>query len=895
MIRKLLVVSMLLVVAFLGYAQENRPKVIVRINDPARDINNQTFELSKGATVSFEKYKLQRPADIDTVNLGLSVLWCSRNYYVSEDGANNEADDELFSVGNADFVAEDWGELYDEPWRIPTKEEFEELFDPNNCDWVYDSEKNRFKVTSKINSNFIYIPCAGLQEDGKERSMPNTGNYWTSPLDFDVSSRNGNYFEIRYDENARFDKLTFTPYSDSRTTRMSIRPVYGQPQSKAKPLVQQASAQDYRSAIIEISVENVDYEDILDCGIFYSTDKTLLPTNSNPQTKLRPVSASHSSSGIDAVTLNTLTSGQTYYVCAYVTTEKGTTYSESTDEYFTVYPMTVSFLGQAKSISESGATVTLNLKGYPLTSIKSYGVTVTGGEIQSKQVIGTDSPAEISNVVITGLEPKTEYTCVPFAVFNNEDIQGTGSLTFTTSDPRRVNEQFPIPERGVDLGLPSGLLWAPHNLYYKPKPDSVSYFFGWGDPTGTILSTGSLADYADGKTILNIAGTEYDIATMQWNEWEDLDPIIRNDKWRLPTRDDFRELFEYCTTSEHKENGDTGILFTNKKDPTKTLFIPLLGGMGTLSHVIDYVGVTGFYWTSEGDNKKMAYLLRLYKSLSDDYFELSQRYLRGCVRPVYGEIKSGDVNPDDPPIITPDPEDHSLDVGGYDTETAEGAETAYPMEAVDLDLPSGTKWAAWNVGAMEYGDMGKYYAWGEITTKDTFTSSNYIASVKGSFVYDLPSTADVVQQLWGKGNTDNGYWTMPGEEDFSELFTPDPMNPDSLLYVSVRWETDEAHNNHCGMRVISRSNGNSIFFPAGGIKSVNVNGIDSEGWYWSSSGSGLNGKRQTHAVCLNFGSDSTMPDGMYYDGSRNLERFFGFFVRPVWKENSSARELTTPE
>ena len=46
-------------------------------------------------------------------------------------------------------------------------------------------------------------------------------------------------------------------------------------------------------------------------------------------------------------------------------------------------------------------------------------------------------------------------------------------------------------------------------------------------------------------------------------------------------------------------------------------------------------------------------------------------------------------------------------------------------EYVDLGLPSGTKWATCNVGASKPQDYGNYYAWGETTTKSTYSWSTY--------------------------------------------------------------------------------------------------------------------------------------------------------------------------
>ena len=41
-------------------------------------------------------------------------------------------------------------------------------------------------------------------------------------------------------------------------------------------------------------------------------------------------------------------------------------------------------------------------------------------------------------------------------------------------------------------------------------------------------------------------------------------------------------------------------------------------------------------------------------------------------------------------------------------------------EAVDLGLPSGTKWASWNVGATKPEDYGGYYSWGETEEKEVY-------------------------------------------------------------------------------------------------------------------------------------------------------------------------------
>ena len=46
--------------------------------------------------------------------------------------------------------------------------------------------------------------------------------------------------------------------------------------------------------------------------------------------------------------------------------------------------------------------------------------------------------------------------------------------------------------------------------------------------------------------------------------------------------------------------------------------------------------------------------------------------------------------------------------------------------AIDLGLPSGTKWACCNVGATTPEENGGYYAWGETEEKELYDISTYI-------------------------------------------------------------------------------------------------------------------------------------------------------------------------
>ena len=154
-------------------------------------------------------------------------------------------------------------------------------------------------------------------------------------------------------------------------------------------------------------------------------------------------------------------------------------------------------------------------------------------------------------------------------------------------------------------------------------------------------------------------------------------------------------------------------------------------------------------------------------------------------------------------------------------------------EYVDLGLPSGTLWATCNVGATNPWDYGDYFAWGETTTKSTYSKSNY-KYANGDFDKltkycndisccnndmtncrtTLEKKDDVAYQKLGSN------WCMPTRRQFQEL----------IHQCVWRWTTLNGINGY----KIEGPNDNSIFLPAAGFK------YDSEmrirdGRYWSSS------------------------------------------------------------
>ena len=131
-------------------------------------------------------------------------------------------------------------------------------------------------------------------------------------------------------------------------------------------------------------------------------------------------------------------------------------------------------------------------------------------------------------------------------------------------------------------------------------------------------------------------------------------------------------------------------------------------------------------------------------------------------------------------------------------------------EYVDLGLPSGLKWAICNVGASSPEELGLYFAWGE--TKG-YTSDDIDSNVRSFNVaeYTGNSASLISDDLIGKCDAAHiymkGSWRTPINKDFTEL----------VKNTYKTWIDDYNKTGVSGLLLTSKTNGNSIFFPASGF------------------------------------------------------------------------------
>lgn len=217
----------------------------------------------------------------------------------------------------------------------------------------------------------------------------------------------------------------------------------------------------------------------------------------------------------------------------------------------------------------------------------------------------------------------------------------------------------------VDLGLPSGILWATRNIdvtrqngFAESPYQYECSFFSWGNTEGKNPISNSAFDYnwgsdnegpyanTPGAALTGNAGLGYDAARTNLGG-----------PWRMPTTANFAELFNSSYTKYVDANGDE-VTGTNKLVTVngvvgirlmslingKTIFFPCSGhGYGTSWN---HRGTNGFYWSSS-----------LYSATQGRYLFFNS----GGVNPQYssnrfirrrGAAGSGSVTSFDPPSKT---------------------------------------------------------------------------------------------------------------------------------------------------------------------------------------------------------------------------------------------------
>lgn len=179
----------------------------------------------------------------------------------------------------------------------------------------------------------------------------------------------------------------------------------------------------------------------------------------------------------------------------------------------------------------------------------------------------------------------------------------------------------------IDLGLPSGNLWADRNIG-SDSPEQKGLYFAWGEIEGFTAE--------DVKTKVR----RYNWSSYKAKEIA-YDLIPENDaahaclgeNYHIPTKEDFEELLENCDSSityNYKGTMVAGRVLTSKINGN-SIFLPCTGRCA-YSSLYDASEI-GYYWSASFDLSSDPWVLFFY--YSNPRLEIGINYFGLPVRAVY--------------------------------------------------------------------------------------------------------------------------------------------------------------------------------------------------------------------------------------------------------------------
>lgn len=200
---------------------------------------------------------------------------------------------------------------------------------------------------------------------------------------------------------------------------------------------------------------------------------------------------------------------------------------------------------------------------------------------------------------ITGLEPATTYHVRAYVRQGESCFYGEDK-SFTTNDVNISGTGTYLGHDYIDLGLPSGTLWATCNVG-ATTPEGYGDYFAWGETQPKDNYSWSTYRYCMGSenTLTKYCNNEY----FSYNGYADYLAVLQpNDDaakvnwgygWCMPSKDQWWELRQNTTQTWTTQNGINGYLFTARNG--NGLFLPVAGYRWDYDFY--HAGSSGHYWS----------------------------------------------------------------------------------------------------------------------------------------------------------------------------------------------------------------------------------------------------------------------------------------------------------
>ena len=413
----------------------------------------------------------------------------------------------------------------------------------------------------------------------------------------------------------------------------------------------------------------------------------------------------------------------------------------------------------------------------------------------------------------------------------------------------------------VDLGLPSGNLWATCNLGAS-SPEAYGDYYAWGEVEPKQEYTyPNHKWYKEGTPSLGF--TKYNNEDGKLTLEDEDDAVIQKlgNGWRTPTLADFRELTNQKLTTIKKTtlNGVAGYQITSKRNK-KSIFIPCAGFKQDKPQTREI-----------SSSEEVAICMTNVRCIDYKVFNAWSFAFQDDRIARYGKRR-------------PD---------GISVRPVKGPGVPVPNNCVDLGLDSGLLWAKCNMGTTKPTEPGDYYAWGETSTKKKYYSTNYkyykakysIEVLKynekdGKEVLELEDDA-------ARANIGVGY-RIPTQKDWEELLEDCKWE---AVTTTLSETIDPSQKKVIARWKVTGPNGNSIVLPT-------TSGFKADGWgvqpdydiYYTTANlyppadelSDEYKYRKAVALTWPMFAKETSSEGIEEPSFKSIFRDFGVVVRPVF-------------
>ena len=309
-----------------------------------------------------------------------------------------------------------------------------------------------------------------------------------------------------------------------------------------------------------------------------------------------------------------------------------------------VYKLTSEAMIVGKPGSDDFSVWSIDIPVQLVKDIQLSETSITLGSDKTHRLSATVLPADADNSAVVWESSNADVA----TVINGLVVAiapGTSTITCSATDGSGVKTECQVTVLNgnsgtldghvyVDLGLPSGTLWATCNVGAN-SPEEYGDYFAWGETKPKSYYGWGTYKYSNGTMTKYCTSSEYgavdnktelepsdDAATVNWGV-----------DWQMPSLEQFEELINssYTTTTLTTMNGKYGRKITSKSNGN-SIFLPVAGYRYDTS--LGGAGSYGYYWSRSLNTSGSSNAYYLYFGSSNVNTSNGSRYYGQSVRPV---------------------------------------------------------------------------------------------------------------------------------------------------------------------------------------------------------------------------------------------------------------------